>query len=95
MISASYRVLVDLKKSPPLVESTQMTPTRLTQPMEAVDTEMAALLASKTESERLRIGWGMWRSARTMIRRLLRSEHPDWTVDEIDAEVARRLASGT
>lgn len=63
--------------------------------IETVDADMAAVLAEKSEAERLLIGWGMWRSARSMISRLLRSEHPDWSTGQIETEVARRLASGT
>ena len=63
--------------------------------VEVVDADMAAVFANKSEAERLHIGWGMWRSARSMINRLLRSEHPDWSTEQIDTEVARRLASGT
>ncbi|WP_437227889.1 hypothetical protein SH661x_000607 [Planctomicrobium sp. SH661] len=62
--------------------------------MEIVDREMAAVLAAKTPRERLEIGWGMWRSARRMLMNLIRAEHPDWTSEQVNAEVARRLASG-
>jgi hypothetical protein len=62
---------------------------------EMVAVDMAQILASKCEAERLRIGWGMWRSARNMLRRLLRSQHPTWTDEALAAETARRLASGT
>ncbi len=45
---------------------------------EMVEPAMAALLRQKSEAERLRIGWGMWKMARIMLRNLLRSEHADW-----------------
>jgi Rv0078B-related antitoxin len=77
----------------------ESTVTKLTRAMpnciETVDADMARVLALKSEGERLKIGWGMWRSARNMLSRLLRAEHPTWTESEIAAEVARRLASGT
>jgi hypothetical protein len=63
--------------------------------IEVLDAEMAAVLRQKTGAERLRIAWGMWRSARDMLRSFLRAEHGDWTEDAIEREVARRLASGT
>lgn len=63
-------------------------------PMEIVDRRMAGILAEKTEGERLRIGWGMQRAAVRMMRRILRSEHPDWTDEEVGREVARRIAHG-
>lgn len=63
--------------------------------VETVDPEMAAILRNKTEAERLRIGWGMWRSARDMLRNLVRGEHRDWPEAAVRQEAARRLAGGT
>jgi hypothetical protein len=62
--------------------------------IEVVEPAMAAILRQKTEAERLRIGWGMWRSARDMLRCLLRSEHRDWTEADVQRETARRLSHG-
>jgi hypothetical protein len=62
--------------------------------MEIVDRDMARILAEKTEVERLQIGWGMQRSAVRMMTRILRSQHPDWTDEQIGREVARRIAHG-
>jgi hypothetical protein len=55
---------------------------------------IAAILRTKTERERLKIAWGMWRSARSMLQNLFRSEHPDWSESELNREVARRLSHG-
>jgi hypothetical protein len=63
--------------------------------IEAVDPDMAAILRGKSEADRLRIAWGMWRSARDMLGNLLRAEHPDWGEEEVQREVARRLSHGT
>jgi len=63
-------------------------------PMEIVDREMARVLAEKTEAERLQIGWGMQRSARRMMARIIRAEHPDWTEEQVSREVARRFSHG-
>jgi hypothetical protein len=63
--------------------------------IEVVDLEMADVLREKTEAERLRIAWGMWCSARDMLRNPLRAEHCDWSAQDVDREVARRLAHGT
>jgi hypothetical protein len=59
--------------------------------IEMVDPVMAEILRSKTEAERLEIAWGMWRSARSMLVNILRSEHPNWTEKEINREIARRF----
>jgi hypothetical protein len=63
--------------------------------IEIVDRQMAEILAAKTEAERLAISWGMWRAARRMLTQLLTSEHPDWSAEEVQREVSRRLASGS
>jgi hypothetical protein len=63
--------------------------------VEVVEPAMANILRQKTEAERLRIAWGMWRSARDMLRNLLRAEHRDWSEEQIESEAARRLAHGT
>jgi hypothetical protein len=62
--------------------------------VEVVDPDMAVILRQKTEAERLRIAWGMWKSARDMLLQLLRAEHPDWSEADIQRETARRLAHG-
>lgn len=60
-----------------------------------IEPEMVRILREKTPAERLAIANGMWRSARDMLRNLQRAEHPDWSDDQIDAAVARRMADGT
>jgi hypothetical protein len=47
-----------------------------------------------TPAQRLAIAHGMWRSARDMLTNLMRSEHPDWSDDQVGHEVARRLSHG-
>lgn len=59
---------------------------------EIVDHEMAAVLRAKTGQERLAIAWGMWESARRMLTSHLTAEHPDWTGEQVQLEVARRMA---
>lgn len=57
-----------------------------------IEPEMVRILREKTPAERLAITNGMWRSARDMLRNLLRAEHPDWSDEQVDAAVARRMA---
>jgi hypothetical protein len=59
--------------------------------METVDPIMVEILREKTEGERLCVAWGMWKSARDMLRTLLRAEHPDWGQAQVERETARRL----
>lgn len=51
-------------------------------------------LRRKTPAERLKQAFAMWDFAKTMIRGVLRQEHPDWTEEEILREAARRLSHG-
>ncbi|BFU93801.1 MAG: hypothetical protein NTNFB02_05230 [Nitrospira sp.] len=62
--------------------------------IEVLDDAMAEVLRRKTPAERLAIGFGLWRSARTMLRGQLASLHPDWDVQRLEREVARRLSHG-
>jgi hypothetical protein len=60
-----------------------------------IDEEMVALLATKTEAERLRIAWGMWRSARRMIERIVAAENPNLSSEDQNRLVAQRMSHGT
>jgi len=63
--------------------------------IEIMDRDMAKVLATKTEAERLQISWGMWRSVRRMLTRLITSENPDWSEQQVQEEVSRRMARGS
>jgi hypothetical protein len=65
------------------------------QQIEIVDHELADVLRQKTEAERLRTAWGMWRSARNLLTQLIAAENKDLSDPEVQAEVSRRMASGT
>ncbi|MFM8726657.1 MAG: hypothetical protein ACKON9_16210, partial [Planctomycetaceae bacterium] len=62
---------------------------------DVIQPEMACVLAAKTEVERLRIAWGMWRSARRMIERVVAAERPELSPVEVQTIVARRMSHGT
>lgn len=64
------------------------------QRIEVLDDTMAEVLRRKTPAERLAIGFGLWRSARTLLRGQLASLHPEWDAAHLDREVARRLSHG-
>jgi hypothetical protein len=63
--------------------------------LEMVDIEMVNILRGKSEAERLAIAFGMWNTARYMLRNVLSSEHPDWQADQIQKEIARRMSNGS
>jgi hypothetical protein len=62
--------------------------------IEVLDDKMAEVLRQKTGAERLAIAFGLFSSARRMLISMLRSEHPDWNEDQVNAEAARRLSHG-
>ena len=62
--------------------------------IEVMDDAMVQILRNKTPAERFAIANGMWRSARDMIRNLLRAEHPEWTEEQVHRAAAQRLSHG-
>lgn len=61
---------------------------------EVLDDQMADILRQKSEVERLRIAGRMWRSARVILRGAIRTEHPEWDLDRVNREIARRISHG-
>jgi len=55
---------------------------------------MIAVLRCKSPAERLAIAHGMWSHARRVILNIVRTEHPEWTAQQVNQEVARRLSHG-
>ncbi len=62
---------------------------------DVIQPEMVRVLAAKSEAERLRIAWGMWRSAYRMVQRIVAKELPDLSAEEQQQVVARRMSHGT
>ena len=62
--------------------------------IEVVDDVMAEVLRRKTPAERIAIGFGLWRSARKILRAQLASLHPEWDARRLEREIARRLSHG-
>ena len=60
--------------------------------IEVLDQAMAEVLRQKTPAQRLQIGFRLWDSAKRMLTAHLSAEHPDWTQEDVNAEVVRRLA---
>jgi hypothetical protein len=59
-----------------------------------VDDRMADVLRQKTEAQRLAMGYALWKHAREMVLAVLRDEHPEWPVSQIQQEASRRLSHG-
>ncbi len=56
---------------------------------------MVEVYRQKTPAQRLEIAFGMWRSARKIIVAAVRNQHPDWSEQQIQTEVAKRMSDGT
>jgi len=62
--------------------------------IEVVDEVMTEVLRRKTPAERLKIGFGLWRSAWKLLREQLASLHPEWDAQRLERGVVRRLSHG-
>lgn len=62
--------------------------------IELTDELMISVYKEKTPSQRLKIAFGLWKLARTLLFNSLKSINPDWTDQQIQKEVARRLSHG-
>ena len=62
--------------------------------LEMVDRETAAVLRRKSPRERLEIAFRMWSTTRAMLAGMLRRENPEWSDQDVDAEITRRLSGG-
>ena len=62
---------------------------------DVIQPDMVRVLAAKSEAERLKIAWGMWRSAYRMVQRIVAMEFPNLSADEQQQVVARRMSHGT
>ena len=63
--------------------------------IEVVDEAVAAILRQKTPAERIAMASDANRTARAMLAAQIRSQHADWSDEQMHAEVARRLTRGT
>jgi hypothetical protein len=63
-------------------------------PIDTVDDQTVEILRQRGAAGRLDMAFDMWCSAREIITAILESQHPDWSEDEVAAEVARRLSHG-
>ncbi len=63
--------------------------------IEVVDDGMAEVLRQKTPAERVEMISAAHRTARRLIEAGIRHQYPDWDDQQVEAEVLRRLISGT
>jgi len=62
--------------------------------LEIIDDQVAEILRTKTVVERFATIDQFWRLAGQMIRARIAHEHPDWSEDRIQRELARRMSHG-
>ncbi len=62
--------------------------------IEVMDDIMAEVLRHKTPAERIRIGFMLWTSVHDMLMVHLGKTHPEWSHEELEKEVTRRLSHG-
>lgn len=61
---------------------------------EMADDAVAAILRRMTPGERLSIAFDIFRMARRTLWAQVELGHPDWTTDQINREVARKISQG-
>lgn len=61
---------------------------------EIIDDQMADIMRQKTEIERLDIAARLWQSAREIVQGALKTDHPDWSEEQVDREIAHRMSHG-
>lgn len=61
---------------------------------EIIDDQMADIMRQKTEIERLDIAARLWQSAREIVQGALKTDHPDWSEERVDREIAHRMSHG-
>jgi Rv0078B-related antitoxin len=60
--------------------------------IEILDDAMVAVLRQKSEAERLAMTSELFRSAQQLLRAAVRGAQPAWSEEEVEREVARRIA---
>jgi hypothetical protein len=62
---------------------------------DVIDDDLAAVLRTKTPAEKIAMVDAENRTARLLAAAGVRYHHPDWTVEQVQAEVIRRVTGGT
>lgn len=62
--------------------------------IEVMDDQMAEILKRKSPADRIGMGFEIWLSAQRMLKAHLTATHQTWNEEQINREVAGRLAHG-
>lgn len=63
--------------------------------VEFMDLDMVEMLRSKTTTEKIAMVGAAHRTVKLLMACGIRGTHPDWSDEQIHAEVTRRIFSGT
>lgn len=63
--------------------------------VEVLDDKVAEIIKMKSGPERLNMVWEAWTFFEKRIRLYLINIHPDWTQEQIQTEIVKRVAYGT
>lgn len=63
--------------------------------IEMIDDDMVAIMRSKTIAQKMAILNDAHRTARKLVRCGVQMQHADWSVEQVEAEVSRRLIHGS
>jgi hypothetical protein len=72
-----------------------MKPTINPQRIELLDPAIVKILQSKTPAERLAMVFAANRTMRLRLEGHFRTYHPEWTDEQIQGEIAKRMLGGT
>ena len=62
--------------------------------IEVMDDKIAEIIKTKSGMERLNMVWDAWTFFEKRIRVYLRNIHPEWTEEQIQKEIVKRVAHG-
>ncbi len=63
--------------------------------IEVVDDKIAEIIKTKSGMERLNMVWDAWIFFERRIKAYLKDIHPEWTEEQIQKEIVRRVTYGT
>lgn len=63
--------------------------------IEAIDDKIAEIMKTKSGMERLNMAWDAWAFFEKRIKIHLKNKHPEWTEDQIQKEIVKRVTYGT
>ena len=63
--------------------------------IESLDEQMVAILREKTPAQKVAMIAAAHRTARMLAKAGVRYLHPDWSEEQIQSEILRRMTSGT